>query len=445
MLELPYCRLDGSTNRVQRTIDISSFNAPNSPYFVFLMSTRAGGLGINLQTADTCILFDSDWNPQADLQAMARVHRIGQTKKVHVYRLITRGTVEERIIQRAEKKLYLDQMVNRGSTKTSEKLEKLGTQALLEMLTFGADKIMSADEDELPSDADIDALIDRTATEPPDGGSEAAAAAGGDAQHKRPLQVGTAQTAASFDAQLPMHLTQTMQGEAIAKDTTLAGIGRQWQEMQGKRTQKSRLKKVGQHNVLLSNDYKLGGHISVFDAEQAGKDMSFHKAKTRRQVPGRDYEHEEFCLQCWDGGELVCCDFCPAAYHPKCLGYKDALEMTGGALLSGGLRMWGCPHHSCVECGRKTSAAGGLLFRCSVCPNAYCEDHLPEAASIINKCQRFQNLGQRHPSAASFVLCSPDCVEHSNTEEVRFWVGFTKMHKWFKSNATLFDCTSVSV
>ena len=77
-----YCRLDGSTNRVQRTVDINAFNMPGSTRFVFLMSTRAGGLGINCQTADTCILFDSDWNPQVDLQAMARVHRIGQTKVV---------------------------------------------------------------------------------------------------------------------------------------------------------------------------------------------------------------------------------------------------------------------------------------------------------------------------------------------------------------------------
>jgi SWI/SNF-related matrix-associated actin-dependent regulator of chromatin subfamily A member 5 len=77
-----YCRLDGGTNRVQRTVDINSFNMVGSSKFVFLMSTRAGGLGINCQTADTCILFDSDWNPQVDMQAMARVHRIGQTKKV---------------------------------------------------------------------------------------------------------------------------------------------------------------------------------------------------------------------------------------------------------------------------------------------------------------------------------------------------------------------------
>ena len=68
MRDVKYCRLDGGTNRVQRTVDINAFNAPSSRIGVFLMSTRAGGLGINLQTADTVILFDSDWNPQADLQ-----------------------------------------------------------------------------------------------------------------------------------------------------------------------------------------------------------------------------------------------------------------------------------------------------------------------------------------------------------------------------------------
>ena len=161
-----YCRLDGSTNRVQRNVNIASFNAKDSPYFIFLMSTKAGGLGVNLQSADTAILYDSDWNPQGDLQAMARVHRIGQEKKVHVYRMVTRGTVEERIIQRAEKKLYLDQMVNRGSTAQAERMEALGTDAILKMLRFGADKIMSADgtEELALSDKDLERLIDRTET-----------------------------------------------------------------------------------------------------------------------------------------------------------------------------------------------------------------------------------------------------------------------------------------
>jgi SNF2 family DNA or RNA helicase len=75
MRKLPFVRLDGDTNRVQRRLDVRRFNAPNSSLFVFLISTRAGGLGLNLATADTVILYDSDWNPQVDLQAMERAHR----------------------------------------------------------------------------------------------------------------------------------------------------------------------------------------------------------------------------------------------------------------------------------------------------------------------------------------------------------------------------------
>ena len=76
-----------------------------------MLSTRAGGLGINLATADVVILYDSDWNPQVDLQAMDRAHRIGQTKTVRVFRFITDNTVEERIVERAEMKLRLDSIV----------------------------------------------------------------------------------------------------------------------------------------------------------------------------------------------------------------------------------------------------------------------------------------------------------------------------------------------
>ena len=111
MRRVAYCRLDGSTNRVQRQVNIDMFNAPSSELFCFIMSTRAGGLGVNLQTADTVILYDSDWNPQVDLQAQDRAHRIGQTKTVHVYRLITENTIEEKIIERAEMKLRLDAAV----------------------------------------------------------------------------------------------------------------------------------------------------------------------------------------------------------------------------------------------------------------------------------------------------------------------------------------------
>ena len=101
-------RLDGTIAAGPRRMAIEHFNASESNDFCFLLSTRAGGLGINLMTADTVILFDSDWNPQADLQAMARAHRIGQTKPVSIYRLLSKETVEEEVLERARNKLMLE-------------------------------------------------------------------------------------------------------------------------------------------------------------------------------------------------------------------------------------------------------------------------------------------------------------------------------------------------
>jgi len=112
-----YQRLDGTIAAAPRRIAIDHFNAPDSSDFCFLLSTRAGGLGINLMTADTVIIFDSDWNPQADLQAMARAHRIGQVKPVSVYRLVSKETVEEEILERARNKLMLEFLtIQRGVT-----------------------------------------------------------------------------------------------------------------------------------------------------------------------------------------------------------------------------------------------------------------------------------------------------------------------------------------
>ncbi|OTB06541.1 hypothetical protein M426DRAFT_112286 [Hypoxylon sp. CI-4A] len=101
-------RLDGTIGAGPRRLAINHFNAEDSSDFCFLLSTRAGGLGINLMTADTVIIFDSDWNPQADLQAMARAHRIGQKKPVTVYRLVSKETIEEEVLERARNKLLLE-------------------------------------------------------------------------------------------------------------------------------------------------------------------------------------------------------------------------------------------------------------------------------------------------------------------------------------------------
>lgn len=121
-------RLDGTVPSVQRSQAMDHFNKPDSSDFCFLLSTRAGGLGINLMTADTVILFDSDWNPQADLQAMARAHRIGQTKPVSVFRLVSKETIEEEVLERARNKLMLEYITIQKGVTDKDKKEQMEIQ-----------------------------------------------------------------------------------------------------------------------------------------------------------------------------------------------------------------------------------------------------------------------------------------------------------------------------
>ena len=144
---LRYCRIDGGVAQKDRQARIEAFNT-DPDLFLFLLSTRAGGLGINLVSADTVIIYDSDWNPQADLQAQDRVHRIGQTKPVVVYRMITANTVESHLLRRATQKLKLEHLViEKGKfasrDKKSSGLQVTDLEEVLNMTsgdhTFGKD------------------------------------------------------------------------------------------------------------------------------------------------------------------------------------------------------------------------------------------------------------------------------------------------------------------
>ncbi|TSK22479.1 SWI/SNF-related matrix-associated actin-dependent regulator of chromatin subfamily A member 5 [Bagarius yarrelli] len=155
-----YCRLDGQTPHEERQISINAFNEPNSSKFLFMLSTRAGGLGINLATADVVIIYDSDWNPQVDLQAMDRAHRIGQKKQVRVFRFITENTVEERIVERAEMKLRLDSIVIQQGRLVDPSMHKLGKDEMLSIIRHGATHVFASKESEI-TDEDIDVILER--------------------------------------------------------------------------------------------------------------------------------------------------------------------------------------------------------------------------------------------------------------------------------------------
>jgi len=162
-----YCRIDGGTAHEDRIAAIDDYNKPGSDKFVFLLTTRAGGLGINLTSADIVVLYDSDWNPQADLQAMDRAHRIGQTKQVVVYRFVTDNAIEEKVLERAAQKLRLDQLViQQGRAQVAAKAAA-NKDELLSMIQHGAEKVFQskggfgalADKGKNLDDDDIDRIL----------------------------------------------------------------------------------------------------------------------------------------------------------------------------------------------------------------------------------------------------------------------------------------------
>ncbi|XP_024124936.1 chromodomain-helicase-DNA-binding protein 6 isoform X4 [Oryzias melastigma] len=160
-----YERIDGRVRGNLRQAAIDRFCKPDSDRFVFLLCTRAGGLGINLTAADTCIIFDSDWNPQNDLQAQARCHRIGQSKAVKVYRLITRNSYEREMFDKASLKLGLDKAVlqdinRKGSLNGVQQLSKLEVEDLLKKGAYGA-LMDEEDEGSKFCEEDIDQILQR--------------------------------------------------------------------------------------------------------------------------------------------------------------------------------------------------------------------------------------------------------------------------------------------
>uniref|UniRef100_A0A3B4FQH6 Proliferation-associated SNF2-like protein n=1 Tax=Pundamilia nyererei TaxID=303518 RepID=A0A3B4FQH6_9CICH len=163
-----YSRLDGSMSYAERDENMARFSK-DPEVFIFLLSTRAGGLGINLTAADTVIIFDSDWNPQADLQAQDRCHRIGQTKPVVVYRLVTANTIDQKILERASAKRKLEQMVihknkfKGGKAELKPNKSCIDLDELRELLKArGTEKEVKASKGKVISDKDLEILLDRS-------------------------------------------------------------------------------------------------------------------------------------------------------------------------------------------------------------------------------------------------------------------------------------------
>ncbi|KAI8917041.1 SNF2 family N-terminal domain-containing protein [Powellomyces hirtus] len=379
---VPYCRLDGSTARPRRTLDIRLFQHKESPYEVFLISTRAGGLGINLTSADTVIFFDNDWNPQVDIQALARAHRIGQTKPVTVYRLVCQDTVEEQMLGRLQKKLYLSAKVTEDMQDPHPGAEPSFSKGeLMSMLRRGARAVTRIFDDNSEFvKSDIEHILEKSR----------------EYQLKVEEEI---DVDVEDDFKLEgMEQVQSRLFEGETHHKSKKDIGREWQELT-KRAREERTILIDGHAVLKETVGCEGWEArSTFS-----KGHVEPPKKTKRR-----FEHESVCSLCSEpmtGANRLECKLCPRALHPKCAGISlKAVDKFLG---------FKCPQHRCVTCDKSTADAGGLLFRCQSCPNAYCEDcnNWDEMTPLGDVLPEFLLLDFPKVSQAYFIRC-PECNAH---------------------------------
>lgn len=403
-----HARLDGSTARAQRNLSIRMFNNMDSEYKVMLLSTRAGGLGINLTSATDVVFMDEDWNPQVTLQAEARAHRIGQTKKVTIYKLCTQGTVEEQMMGRIRKKLYL-------SAKITESMRNLHSEDNQDKKRKRKSTNEPVVDDEAPhlDTASLQSLIRR--------GAQTLARPEISVSELLGWDWNTTLENCKDKPVDALVAEQHGKTEEVDEQKWLNSIEQvQTAVFDGKKHQKALEKKIAEATDLDRKDRRVGKNTTVevdgfmiskesmgcadweAVATYAGKDPRLAEPKREKRKP---IEHQDFCQSCWDGGDVVLCVGCPRTYHPSCLS-KDFQVRAGGMTFY-------CPQHECRDCGAKTTDAGGVIFRCRWCENGFCEDCLDwDVAKLIgHTLPEFEMLGFNRVTQAFYIECE-HCVRH---------------------------------
>jgi SWI/SNF-related matrix-associated actin-dependent regulator of chromatin subfamily A member 5 len=391
-----HLRLDGSTARAKRNLDIRLFNQEASAYKVMLLSTRAGGLGINLTSAQDVIFLDEDWNPQITLQAEARAHRIGQTKPVTIYKLCTQGTVEEQMMGRIRKKLYLSAKITesmrnihtthstpkanaRGRPSLADDMPQMDTTQLKTLVRRGAQALSHPDIDATEMASwDLTTMLARCRDKPTD-----ASATHSDEDEARWLAAMERVECAVFDGKRYARQQAASAAADILPDTIARADRRK-----------------GKNTTVMLDGYAVNKEsLQCGDWEAvptlAGKDPRLVDVKTERRVISA---HEAHCLSCFESSNgLLECRSCPRAFHAECLDPSFPLKWSG----------FFCPQHTCSQCAKSTADAGGLIYRCRWCPSAWCEDCLDwNTADLLGDgLPEFEVLGEEGLSGGWYVVC----------------------------------------
>lgn len=408
---LRHLRFDGSTDRAKRNLAIRMFNDHKSEFRIMLISTRAGGLGINLTSATDVIFMDEDWNPQVTLQAEARSHRIGQTKKVTIYKLCTQGTVEEQMMGRIRKKLYLSAKITESmrNVHTAEQQQKkrkrsanveteddkpqLGTSELKTLLRRGAQTLSAPeiDVDEMLT-WDWQTTLEKCRDRPHD---PLVAASAGD-------------TKAEVDEEAWLNSVEKVETAIFDGKRHHRQLEKDAKNAKSAEVLSRADRRIDKNTTVMVGGYAISKEsMGCADWEAvptlAGKDPRLAEPKREKKEPINNQEH---CQVCWDGGSLVLCSGCPRSYHSKCLD-KNILAKSTSA--TGQMR---CSQHQCFDCEKKTAEAGGLIYRCRWCEKGYCEDCMDwDTVNLIDESIPEFEMLNYYTNNAWFVECQA-CVEH---------------------------------
>jgi SWI/SNF-related matrix-associated actin-dependent regulator of chromatin subfamily A member 5 len=397
-----HVRFDGSTQRAVRNLQIRLFNDPSSEYRVMLISTRAGGLGLNLTAASDVIFLDEDWNPQVTLQAEARSHRIGQTKPVTIYKLLSSGTVEEQMMGRIRKKLYLSAKITESmqdihSTNQPQKRKRtaedetsaddgpeLGFSQLKSLIRRGATTLSHPEIDVSEMVTwDLETIIEKCKDKPID------PHVGGESEEA---------TEKEWLAKMERVESAVLDGVKYQKsiDKTAAAA-----------TDLSRAdRRIDKNTTVMVDGFAINKESMNCNGWEAvptlaGKDPRLADPKREKAAP---INHQEICQCCFDGGEMYLCSGCPRSYHLACLSKQFQAKAKSKMNFH-------CPQHDCHDCEKSTGNAGGLIYRCRWCHKGYCEDCLdPDSQLLGETIPEYAVLDYAPKRNAWYIHCT-ECKE----------------------------------
>lgn len=454
--EYKYVRLDGQTALARRKWSMHLFNRdysenPEDRVFIFLVSTKAGGVGINLQTADNVVIYDSSWNPYVDLQAQDRAHRMGQKNAVTVYRFITDDTCESRVRFFAEQKLAMKQSVLRELQEEESVLESVQQDDAQESNSF-AKLYDKADIDDMIRFGQAHLLDEDDGNEDP--GLEVGRKFYDHCTEQLQLQMQNLKSIANdlgdtraeaavayrrFDNTLYVRKDkkniEVAEREVIREQT---GGQEAPPRVPGVRSSKRLRKQTGSVMTHVKGLGKIAISRWSYEQEEARKldaIMEKNRREAQKMVSKRVMEHEDVCGHCSDHvlkatvvisteanrdgklvqkkrlvGSQVTCSLCPVAMHTTCRAlpcYQPLIRDIPHAQ---------CPQHRCWVCRKGMTEVGLLMFRCVSCLMAFCWN-CSEQQKLQDKTEYLaahptweESKGYRAPQTTEYMRC-PNCID----------------------------------